>query len=122
MDPARLIALAVTTLLFGALIFAWAWITVRDTIAGVRALDHCASDLHRLVSHMAAESAQRDALIELGFTDAELACNTVTVDDATGFPTTHYDIPRAAIEARATQIMSRRAAAVMRYDEPCLRQ
>lgn len=107
MDPARLIALTVVALLFGALIFWCAWITVRDMIAGVRALDHRAGDLDRLIAHMTAEAEQRDALIELGFTDAELMCNSVTVDEATGFPTTHYDIPRTVIEAHAVRMISR---------------
>ncbi|SKR61705.1 Uncharacterised protein [Mycobacteroides abscessus subsp. abscessus] len=55
-------------------------------------------------------AAQREALLELGFTERELRMNhSVVRDPETGFPTTIYHISADRIAAHAAAVMRRRA-------------
>lgn len=55
-------------------------------------------------------AAQREALLELGFTERELRMNhSVVHDPETGFPTTIYHISSDRIAAHAAAVMRRHA-------------
>ncbi|MBO0884214.1 MAG: hypothetical protein J2P17_28585, partial [Mycobacterium sp.] len=81
----------------------WAAITAgRDYVVGVRDMRRVLRERPRYLEHYQAQYTQREALLELGFNDIELANHSsVAPDPETGWTTTTCFIPRAAIEARA---------------------
>ncbi|NOS03130.1 hypothetical protein [Mycobacteroides abscessus] len=90
------------------------WWAVSDWLAARAAARHWVTrgqnQVRRQLELAKAHAAQREALLELGFTERELRINhSVVHDPETGFPTTIYHISSDRIAAHAAAVMRRHA-------------
>ncbi|SKL10400.1 Uncharacterised protein [Mycobacteroides abscessus subsp. massiliense] len=110
----RTIALVVLAVA-AALFVGWlVWLAVSDWLAARAAARHWVTrgqhQLRRSLELARENAAQREALLELGFTERELRMNhSVVHDSETGFPITVYHISSDRIGAHAAAVMRRRA-------------
>jgi len=114
-DPDHILVAHVVVLILGGSVLAGLvlWFVVasfRDFIASIRYMQQGKRDLPAIIAQHHAENAQHDALLEIGFTEDELAGrHFVVADQNTGWPKVVYDISHSEIEARATTALRRRA-------------
>lgn len=62
-------------------------------------------------AELKAERDQREALLELGFTEQDLMLNHLVLDDERGWRTVEYTFPHDEIAARAAEVLQRRIEA-----------
>lgn len=110
----RTIALVVLSAA-AALFVCWlAWWVVSDWLSARASARYWVTrgehQLRRSLELAQERADQREALLELGFTERELRMNhSVVRDPETGFPTTIYHISSERIAAHAAAVMLRRA-------------
>lgn len=110
----RTIALVVLSAA-AALFVCWlAWCAVSDWLSARASARYWVTrgehQLRRSLELARENAAQREALLELGFTERELRMNhSVVRDSETGFPITIYHISSERIAAHAAAVMRRRA-------------
>ncbi|WP_074376917.1 hypothetical protein [Mycobacteroides abscessus] len=110
----RTIALVVLSAA-AALFVCWlAWWAVSDWLSARASARYWVTrgehQLRRSLELAQERADQREALLELGFTERELRMNhSVVRDPETGFPTTIYHISSERIAAHAAAVMRRRA-------------
>ncbi|WP_074344614.1 hypothetical protein [Mycobacteroides abscessus] len=90
------------------------WWAVSDWLSARAAARHWVTrgqhQLRRSLELARENAAQREALLELGFTERELRMNhSVVRDSETGFPITIYHISSDRIATHAAAVMRRRA-------------
>lgn len=90
------------------------WWAVSDWLSARAAARHWVTrgqhQLRRSLELAREKAEQREALLELGFTERELRMNhSVVRDSETGFPITIYHISSDRIAAHAAAVMRRRA-------------
>lgn len=88
------------------------WWAVSDWLAARAAARHWVTrgqnQVRRQLELAKAHAAQREALLELGFTERELRMNhSVVYDPETGFPTAIYHISSDRMAAHAAAVMRR---------------